>query len=216
MVEKSLEKELNNDIVREVGNILSNHTATAFSQMIEDDFNIKSKVMMISLNDFSMEVILTKEFSKVFSEVNESHITGYFLQTKAGIEGVSVLLFTDEHAEKLVNTVADNMGTGASSDEDRKEILKEFSSIAMNAYLTALSNLIETKIVATTPIPASDLLAALYDFKEHMSEGNKEEALMIKTDIVARETGITGKLSILLEPDSFKKIVSILRDKSGV
>jgi len=215
MTKKSLEKDLNDDIVREVGNILSNHTATAFSQMIEDDFNINSEVVLISLNDFSMEIILTKEFSKVFSEVNDSHITGYFLQTSAGVEGVSVLLFTDEHAEKLVNTVAGNMGAGVKSDDDRKEVLKEFSSIAMNAYLSALSNLIETKIDATTPIPASDLLAALYDFKEHMTEGNKEEALMIKTDIVAKETGITGKLSILLEPDSFRKIVDILRNKSG-
>lgn len=216
MTKKSLEKELNDDIIKEVGNILSNHTATAFSQMMEDDFNIKSEVMLISLNDFSMEVVLTKQFSKIFNEVNDSHIKGYFLQTSAGVEGVSVLLFSDEHAEKLINTVADSMGTGVENDEDRKEILKEFSSIAMNAYLTALSNLIETKIDATTPIPATDLLAALYDFKEHMNEGNKEEALMIKTDIVAKESGITGKLSILLEPDSFRKIVKILNSKAGV
>lgn len=215
MAKNSLEKELNDDIVKEVGNILSNHTATAFSQMIEDDFNINSQVELISLKDFSMEFILTKEFSKVFKEVNESHISGYFLQTKAGVEGVSVLLFSDEHAEKLVNTVADNMGAEAQDEEERGEILREFSNIAMNAYLSALSNLIEIKIDATTPIPASDLLAALYDFKEHMDEGNKDEALMIKTDIVAKETGIKGKLTILLEPESFKRILNILRGKSG-
>lgn len=213
--EKTIAKELDQDIIREVGNILSNHSATAFSKMIQENINISTDVELVSVKDFTMELILTDEISEIFSEMKKRYISGYFLKTTAGVEGISLLLFNEDHIEKLVNTVADKMGNATQDEEERKEILKEFSSIAMNAYLSALSNLIDAKIQASTPIPATDILGSIYDFKEHLKEGDKNEALMIKTDIVAKETGITGKLTILLEPESYEKILNLLRKKSG-
>ncbi len=208
-----MEKELDKDIIRELGSILSNNTANAFSKIIKENINISTDVGLICLENFKLEFILTQEFSEALRDIKKECVSGYFLQTKSGIEGISVLLFKDEHTKRLVSSVAKNMGGEPGYIEESEEILKEFSSIAMNAHLTALSDLIGMKLQAETPIPAKDILGAMYDFKEHLKEGNEAEALMIKTDMVAKETGVEGKLTVLLEPSSYKKIMEILHKK---
>ncbi|MGM5481984.1 MAG: chemotaxis protein CheC [Nanobdellota archaeon] len=218
MENKDIAKEIDADMVNEVGNILSNNGANAFAKMIEESIDIKTNIELISTENFIMDFIFTEDFSKVFGDLAKNYVEGYFLKTTSGVEGVSVLLFHHEHIKGLISQIASNMGLGAEGDlslEQKEEILKEFTSICLNAYLSALSNLIETKISTSMPIPASDILGSLYEFREHLKEANTHKALMIKTEIISDETGITGKLIMLLEPSSLDKIINVLNSKTG-
>lgn len=218
MDKEDVGREIDADIVNEVGNILSNNGANAFAKMIKDSIKINTQVQFISTENFNMEWIFTKDFSRIFDDVTHNYAEGYFLKTMEGVEGLSVLFFNSDHIKKLIEHVAQGMGLRGGTEidaEQKQEILKEFISICLNAYLSALSNLIETRISATTPIPATDILGALYDFREHLKEANEEKALMIRTNIMTTETGITGKLIMLLEPTSLKKIISVLENKAG-
>lgn len=211
-------KEIDSDMIKEVGNILSNNSANAFSQMMKENINVQTDVELISTKNFNMEMIFTNDFTDIFQDVNNNYVEGYFLQTTKGVEGVSVLLFDKEHIKELVNKVAKGMGfqDGDSLGEEQKnEILKEFTNICLNAYLTALGNLIEAKISASTPIPVTDILGSLYDFRKHLEEANTKKALMIQTDILTTDSGITGRLVMLFEPNSLKKIVETLNQKAS-
>lgn len=207
----TIAEDLNQDIIREVGNIISNHGATAFAKMIRDSININTQIEFISIADFQMEVVLTEDFSSVFKSIADEVVEGFFLKTSKGADGMSVILFNQDHADKIVKSIA-----GESENvEYRKEVLKEFSSIVINAYISALGNLIGNQIEATMPIPAKDILGCLYDFKEKLTSRNEKEALLMKTNILAEETRIKGKLIILLEPESLNKIIDVLRKQSG-
>lgn len=214
-MEEELSTNIDADIIREVGSILSNNSANAFSKMIKDKINVNTEIDFISITDFNMEFIFTKDFSEVFKGISEKLLEGFFLKTSKGADGISVILFNQSHVGKLVDSIAETMGANADSEEIKHEMLKEFSSIVVNAYLSALGNLVHARIEATTPIPARDILATLYDFKEELKETHKDKALMMRTSIKAEDTGIEGKLIILLEPESINKILEKLRGQAG-
>lgn len=218
MGKKDIARQIDADMINEIGNILSNNSANAFSKMMKDNINIQTEVELISTQNFNMEMVFTKDFAEIFKDLTNNYVEGYFLKTTEGVEGMSVLLFHKEHINELIKQVSSGMGVSGKDkmdDEEKIAVLKEFTSICLNAYLTALSNLIEIKISATTPIPARDILGSLYDFREHLKEANSEEALMIKTDITASATGIDGKLVMLLEPRSLTKILQVLNKKAA-
>lgn len=218
MGRKDIARQIDTDMIREVGNILSNNSANAFSKMMKENINIQTEVELISTQNFNMEMVFTTDFSEIFKDLTNNYVEGYFLKTTEGVEGVSVLLFHREHINELIKQVSSGMGMSDGTEmneEDKKGVLKEFTSICLNAYLTALSNLIEIRISTTTPIPARDILGSLYDFREHLREANSKEALMIRTDISAADTGITGKLVMLLEPRSLVKILQVLNKKAA-
>jgi chemotaxis protein CheY-P-specific phosphatase CheC len=202
------------DIVTEVGNIISNNCANAFSSMIKENVNINTDIKFISIEDFKMEFILTKDFSDVFKGIAEKLFDGFFIKTSSGVNGISVILFKQEHVNMIVNSLYSSMGADNTKlDQNQKNsALKEFSQITMHSYLTSLSKLINTKIDYSDPIPANDILGVLYDFKDNLLKQNQSKALMLKTTINAEGTGIKGKLIILLEPKSINNVISYLKE----
>jgi chemotaxis protein CheY-P-specific phosphatase CheC len=203
------------DIVKEVGNIISNNCANAFSSMIKENVNINTDIKFISIEDFKMEFILTKDFSEVFEGVVEKIFNGFFIKTSTGAEGISVILFKQDHVNQIIESLYKNISPGNEINQEQKDAaLKEFSQITMHSYLTTLSKMINTEISYTEPIPANDLLGVLYDFKENLLKENQNRALMLRTTINAEGTGIKGKLIILLEPNSIEKIIVYLKRQS--
>lgn len=205
------------DIITEVGNIISNNCANAFSSLIKEDVDINTDIKFISVKDFKMEFILTKDFSEIFKGVAEKVFTGYFIKTSSGANGISVILFKQEHLNLIVESLSKNLYAIDTElkDDEKNEILKEFSQITMHTYLTTLSKMINTNINYTEPIPTTDILGSLYDFKEKLISNDDNKALMLRTSILAEGTGLSGKLIILLEPNSINNIISYLKNQSS-
>lgn len=214
--DESIIDNLDQDIINEVGNILTNRSANAFAKMIRDSINIKTEIKFVSIADFKMEFILTKDFSEIFKGVAERHFGGFFLKTSQGANGVCVILFNQENVEELIKLAARKMGADEMNKDEafRHEILKEFSNITLQSYLSALSNLIKMRIESTMPIPAQDILGTLYEFKENLKKKDKDKALMMRTEIKAEGTGIQGKMIILLEPESLERIINTLKART--
>jgi chemotaxis protein CheY-P-specific phosphatase CheC len=215
-MDKTIAKSLDEDIIKEVGNILTHNSATAFSRFVKDSIMINTKIDLISVSDFKMEFIFKDDFAEVFSGLIENIFEGFFLKTSNGAEGISAIFFHRKQVDKLISSVASIYNKELEqSDEAKSEILKEFSNIIMQAYLTALGKLINEQIDSTMPIPAKDILGSLFEFKEILMSKKDDRALMIRTNISAKNTGIKGKLIILLRPDTIKTILEVLKKQAG-
>jgi chemotaxis protein CheY-P-specific phosphatase CheC len=215
-MDEKIAKNLDNDIIKEVGNILTHNSATAFSKLVKDSIMINTQIDLISVSDFKMEFIFRDDFAEVFTGLTENIFEGFFLKTSNGAEGISAILFHRKQVDKLISSVASSYNRELLDDKDAKtEVLKEFSNIIMQAYLTALGKLINEKIDSTMPIPAKDILGSLFEFREILMKKKEDKALMIRTNISAKSTGIKGKLIILLRPDTIKTILKVLKKQAG-
>ena len=65
------------------------------------------------------------------------------------------------------------------------------------------------------PIPAKDILGSLYDFKMELKNNKSDKALLIRTEIKAKDSGISGKMIILFEPNTIKRLIQDLKKQSG-
>jgi chemotaxis protein CheY-P-specific phosphatase CheC len=216
MADVKVAEALDKDIIEEVGSILMHNSATAFSKLVKESININTEIKFISVKDFSMGFIFTEELSGIFRSTNSDLFEGFFLKTSMGAEGISVILFHKKHIEKLVGSLAASGDAKLKMNEnDKMEILKEFSNITMQAYLNALGRLINENIESTLPIRSKDILGTLYDFREDLKKKKEQKALLIRTTIIAKETGIEGKLIVLLKPETYNNIIRVMRKKSS-
>jgi chemotaxis protein CheY-P-specific phosphatase CheC len=215
-MDEKIAKNLDNDIIKEVGNILTHNSATAFSKLVKDSIVINTKIDLVSVSDFKMEFIFSDDFAEIFNGLTENLFEGFFLKTSNGAEGISAVLFHRKQVDKLISSVALSYNKEfEKNDEAKTEVLKEFSNIIMQAYLTALGKLINAKIDSTMPIPAKDILGSLFEFKEILMKNKEDRALMIRTNISTKTTDIKGKLIILLRPDTIRTILSVLKKQAG-
>jgi chemotaxis protein CheY-P-specific phosphatase CheC len=198
------------DMVKEVGSILSNNSATALSKLVGDRIFVDTEFNFFFMDEFNLEFDFKDEFANILSGLSGGILVGFSLEISDGAEGVCAIVFPRDDINAIINSVLPliNKKGAEVSEESKEEIMTEFSNISMQAYITALSKLINEPIKSSMPLPAKDMLGSLYHFKQSVSKGGDISAVSLKTAIHGRNNIIKGKLVVFLTPETYRSMVS--------
>jgi chemotaxis protein CheC len=199
--------ELEMDALREVGNIGIGNGATAFSKII-------NKSIKIVIPD--TKFIPLQKFSNEFGGP-EKIITAIYLQIGGDLEGEVLFFFSHSDSLKLIDMLNGRpVGTTKIVDELGMSALKEMSNIFCGAYLTALSDLFNLRLLPSIPHTASDMMQSVLDFILVKVRQYAENILTIKTQITIEGEDVAGDFMLFFHVDSYKKLLIELAKKYGL
>ena len=183
-------KDVDRDVLREVGNIGSGHASVAMSLLTDQKTHISH-----TQADFT-----TPRKSMLDEMENRPDIV------HVGIEGdlsgdAFLFLFKDTSAQivRLIKSKKINL-----SKIDNESILTEFGNIMVGSYLNAISNLVNLAMRPKVPLfitngDADHLVRSMHP---------KKKTISIKTRIFIAEEGIEAKLAMSFTQESLKKILN--------
>lgn len=194
-------KELELDILKEVGNIGAGHAATALSTMIQK--TIEMDVPQVNIVSFS-------EIGE-FLGGDEQVMVSIFLRVEGDAPGNMLFMMTIESAKKLLNQM---FLTNNEEQSDFKEMeysaLKEIGNILAGSYLSSLADLTNLKMIPTVPAIAIDMVTAILGFGLIQVSQVSDVAIVIDTTFLEGEKKVEGHFFLIPDPDSFNTLFSAL------
>jgi chemotaxis protein CheY-P-specific phosphatase CheC len=206
--------QLEDDIIKEVGSILSNNCATAFSRLVSDRINVETQFDFFYLDELRSEFISDDDvYGNIFRGLESRQLEGFFIDISKGAEGLSSIIYQKDDTSPIVNAVLPMMGAaGAEVNEEMKaEILQEVSSITMQAFISALARLLGESIDSSMPEPARDMLGSLYHYRSKIIGGKENTGVVIKTSLVGSKRHYKARIIVLLTPKTYRNLMFKLR-----
>lgn len=168
-------RELNNvqlDALKEISNIGMGHAATALSQMIGQQVNLRVPHVTIT------------EISQVPEHLGgaEKMMVGITLQILGDARGSIMLLFPQESAHRLLCSLLGHQGKALLMNEVNVSTLKEVGNILASAFLSALGNMLHKTLIPSVPLLAYDMAGAVVDYVLIDLSKSGDLAMMVETD----------------------------------
>ncbi|MGM5484691.1 MAG: chemotaxis protein CheC [Nanobdellota archaeon] len=199
--------EMQEDAIKEVGNVGIGNAATALSQLLDKKIEIKvpeTKFVPIS------------EFSK-FIGGPEKVVMSLYLNIFGDIKGECILLFPQESAKQLVDLMVGNdPGQTKVIDEMGMSAFKEMSNIFAGSYVNAIADMLSIKVFPSVPHVATDMAQSVIDFALINLAKSADEILSVHTKIEVEGHDIDGEFVMLFEDESLKQMADILNKIYGV
>lgn len=191
------------DAFQEVGNIGAGRAATSLSKMLGKRIDIKvpeSKLMPIA------------SFAGCLGGP-EKIVQGVHVEVRGGLQGRTVLLFSNEASRKLVLSI-----TGAPAPEgeltgDDLSAFTEFANIFVGNFLNGISDLLDIKLLPGIPEAAHDMAQALIDMVLAELSMNADNLLFVRSNFIVENKEIEGSLVLFLDEVSLNKILERLNEK---
>ncbi len=191
--------DLQFDVLREVGNIGAGHAATALSQLINKEIDMKVP---------SVTVLPIDEIAESVGGA-ENVVVAIFLRIQGDVPGNMFFVLTLESAKNL----AQQMGLD-SPDENFTEMeisaLSELGNILSGSYLSSLSDFTQLNMQPSVPSIAIDMAGAILSYGLIEISRSGDYALMIDTSFLGDEEQVTGHFFLLPDPESFDTLFSAL------
>jgi chemotaxis protein CheC len=189
-------RELNNvqlDALKEISNIGMGHAATALSQMIGQTIRLRVPHVTVT------------EISQVPDHLGgaEQMIVGITLQILGDARGSIMLLFPQESAQRLLDSLLGQQSKDLIMNEMNVSALKEVGNILASAYLSALGNLLNKTLIPSVPLLAHDMAGAVVDHVLIELSQNSDFAMMVETDFSGdpnQALAIKGHFFLLPDP----------------
>lgn len=189
-------RKLNNiqlDALKEISNIGMGHAATALSQMIGQQINLKVPNVKIT------------EISKVPEYLGgaETMMVGITLQILGDARGNILLLFPKGSAHRLLSNLLGQQSHALVMNEVNVSTLKEIGNILASAYLSALGNMMKKTLIPSVPLLAYDMAGAVVDYVLIDLSKSGDWALMVETDFSGstdQQPAIKGHFFLLPDP----------------
>nr|WP_141705307.1 chemotaxis protein CheC [Vulcanibacillus modesticaldus] len=194
-------KDLQIDILKEVGNIGAGHAATALSTMIQKQ---------IDMNVPNVKLIPFSEIED-FLGGEDKVVVGIFLRVEGDIPGNMFFVMTVDSAKQLLKRM---MGDAVSSDPEFSEIefsaLHEVGNILAGSYLSSLADFTNLKLYPTVPSMAIDMVGAIISFGLLQVSQISDVAILINTTFLEGEHFIEGHFFLIPDPEAFDRLFSAL------
>ncbi|MBZ2173851.1 chemotaxis protein CheC [Schnuerera sp. xch1] len=186
------------DVLKEIGNIGSGNAATALANMLSKRVNMNvPKVKIIEFKDVPMIV-----------GGEEKLVVGIYLNLRDDVKGNILFLLDMESAINLVNLLLNKKVKEL--DDISISALSEVGNIVASSYVNSLSALTGLKVKISVPSLAIDMAGAILSVPAIQFGLISDHVLLIETIFKEGENFVKGKLFLLPDIDSYKKILSNL------
>lgn len=200
-------KEIQLDVLKEIGNIGSGNAATALSNLIKKTI------------DMEVPHVRILSFDQITEHVGgpEQIAAGVFLRIEGDIAGSMYFFLATDVAKSLVREILNQTEMEAPREgfsEMEFSVLQEVGNILSGSYLSALADFTKLNLQPTVPALAIDMVGSLlsYGFIESGKIG--DVALLIDTRFLELEDEqklpIEGQFVLLPDPESFPKLFESL------
>lgn len=198
--------EMEKDALREMANIGTGNAVTELSKFINQNINI---------NVPEVKFIPLKQFSDEFGGP-ENVICGIYLKISGDFNGEALFIFPRESALQLVDILMGReLGATKEFDEMDESAFKETANIIGGAYLNAISQMLDAKILPSVPYTATDMAQAVFDVVLINVSKHADEMLCIKTKMDVVGHNITAEFIVLFDTLSLRKMLQVLHQKYG-
>jgi len=177
------------DILREIGSIGAGNATIALSELIQQK-------ILITLP--GIYIISPEKVPKLLG-FHEMPVVIIYKRLQENDNCDILLVFEKEEANKIVLAVAKNtFGIEDIDEEMKKSIIKEVGNIVIGAFLSAISNFTDMRLLPEPPIHVKDIFDAILEvFLTKLCIQNRK-AMVFKTCFKKEEGEIYGAIILFL------------------
>lgn len=194
-------KDLQLDLLREVGNIGAGHAATALSNLIQKP---------IDMNVPKVKIVPFSEIEDFLGGADQV-VVGIFLRIEGDVPGNMFFIMTLESANKLLH---DMLGREMSSTDGFSEMeysaLNEIGNILAGSYLSSLADFTNLKLAPTVPAITIDLVGSILSFGLIQISQISDVAIVIDTHFIEGHRHVEGHFFLIPDPESFYTLFNSL------
>lgn len=197
-----IEKDIEFDVLTEIGNIGAGNATTALSQLINT--RIDMRVPKVDLLGFS-------ELAEIVGGA-ETLVAGILLSLEGDIDGMMLFVLESSAAHLLVNQLMGCQGTeNADGFTDMEQsALMEIGNIIAGAYLSSISTLTNMFITSSVPYLAIDMAGAILSVPAIEFGKLGDKALLIESQFKDLDVDISGYFILIPTLESYKRILTSL------
>mgnify|MGYP000294106760 CR=1 FL=1 len=188
------------DVLREIGNIGAGNAATALARML--DKRVDMDVPKVRILEFD-------EVSEIMGA--ETIVVGILLGVSGDINASIMFMLEKKAAHTLVDIL---MGRQPNETDEFSEMdlsaLKEIGNILTGSYLSALSMLTNSKLVASVPDMAIDMAGAILSVPAIEFGKVGDTVLYIETEFSEGASKVVGDFFLVPDIDSYETLLRML------
>ena len=187
------------DALREIGNVGAGNSATALSQIIHR--RVEMNVPRVSLVPLDQVPDLVGG--------PETMVVGIFLRVYGQAPSNIMFLLPKESAFYLADVLMGKKhGETKNLDFMDESALMEICNILSGAYLNALFCLTNLSLLPSIPALAMDMAGSILSVVLAQLGQMGDQALVIETEFLSEDDGISGHFFLVPDPGSLEKILS--------
>ena len=191
------------DMLSEIANIGSGNAARALSKFSGKEINHLKPVINIFKDKFKYYDLFDENIEVVSSSI----------RFQGNFKGITVLLFPTFDAFKLIALISKKVKLKISNDlSSYKSAFDETANIFTGAYMTAISDLIKTKINHKVPELRLGHVKNVFNEISKISKNPMSKGICIKTKLGIGKENIHGYFMIFYEDKSMDKLVLSLEN----
>lgn len=189
------------DIFKEISNIGASHATAALAKMLGDVLKMKVP---------NVRIIKVNELARLLG--NEEQVIAATLLTMDGdVNGLMMNLFNEESTKKIIEKILHKEINSLSEiGEIEASFLKEIGNILTSAYLSALGELTNLKILPSIPNLSIDMAGAILSVPAIQYGIMSDDMLLIETQFCSDADTLTGYYLLVPNEISFIKILKSL------
>ncbi|AOZ94243.1 chemotaxis protein CheC [Paenibacillus crassostreae] len=194
-------KEVNMDVLKEIGNIGAGNAATALSCLLNKPIDMAvPKVQILRFEDVA-EVVGGAE----------RVVVAIFLRVEGDAPGNLFFILSVESAKSLLKRLAGlNISQNEFFNEMELSALNEIGNILSGSYLSSLADFTKLSMYPTVPSLAIDMAGAILSYGLLQYGDMGDDALLIDTMFLEGDQEVDGQFFLIPDPDSFSKLFKSL------
>ena len=198
----SAEKDIEFDVLTEIGNIGAGNATTALSQLI--NARIDMCVPKVDLLGFS-------ELAEIVGGA-ETLVAGILLSLEGDVDGMMLFVLESSAAHLLVDQLMGCVSGENKGDfsEMEQSALMEIGNIIAGAYLSSISELTNMKITSSVPYLSVDMAGAILSVPAIEFGKLGDKALLIESKFKDLDVDISGYFILIPTLESYGQILTSL------
>jgi two-component system, chemotaxis family, sensor kinase CheA len=167
----------------------------------------------VSLSIPEVEIIPIKNMAKMIGDIDTVYI-GVFMPIMGDVNGAVLFTFTEESGFELIDMLY-GLSTGKTKilDQDGESALKEVTNIIGSSMINILAEKIDLTIRPDIPTIIHDYIQSAIDSILIQNNISGDYALSMNTYFYYHDDRILGKLFILSETESLKRMIKKIKNK---
>ena len=188
------------DALKEVGNIGAGNAATAFSKVLDRKVEIEVP---------SIEIIPLEDVSTITGS-EEDHVAGILFKVTGEAPGTILFIFPSSTIKYLVEVVMDKKIEAEEIGEMEESLLKELGNILSGSYLKSIGDMTDLNMTQSVPGFSFDMAGAILSSTMISASSTGENVLLIETEFMDGERKIEGYFFFIPQVESLSTILNSL------